>query len=70
MKKVFNLGFMSSQNSAYVVLFIVAPSVCVVWLGPRVCNLENPPHFKNRIMAQVYVRSITRSNMYQKGPFC
>ena len=27
---------------------------------------ESPPHFENQIMAQVYVRSITRSTMYQK----
>ena len=31
---------------------------------------ESPSQFKNRIMAQVYVRSITRSTMYQKAPFC
>ena len=31
---------------------------------------ESPPQFENRIMARVYVRSITRSNMYQKAPFC
>ena len=28
---------------------------------------ESPPQFENRIMAQVYVRSITRSTMYQKS---
>ena len=31
---------------------------------------ESPPQFENRIMARVYVRSITRSTMYQKAPFC
>ena len=31
---------------------------------------ESPPKFENRIMAKVYVRSITRSTMYQKAPFC
>ena len=30
---------------------------------------ESPPQFENRIMARVYVRSITRSTMYQKAPF-
>ena len=28
---------------------------------------ESPPQFENRIMARVYVRSITRSIMYQKA---
>ena len=28
---------------------------------------ESPPQFENRIMARVYVRSITRSTMYQKS---
>ena len=27
---------------------------------------ESPPQFENRIMARMYVRSITRSTMYQK----
>ena len=27
-------------------------------------------NFKNRIMARVYVRSITHSTMHQKAPFC
>ena len=31
---------------------------------------RSPPQFENRIMARVYVRSITRSIMYQKAPFC
>ena len=31
---------------------------------------ESRPQFENRIMVQVYVRSITRSTMYQKAPFC
>ena len=35
---------------------------------------ESPPQFENRIMAQMYVRSITRRTtctcMYQKAPFC
>ena len=31
---------------------------------------ESPPQLENRIMAQVYVRSITRSTMYQKARFC
>ena len=37
-----------------------------------VCLLfrESPPQFENRIMARVYVRSITRCTMYQKDPFC
>ena len=30
---------------------------------------ESPLQFENRIMARVYVRSITRSS-YQKAPFC
>ena len=35
------------------------------------CSIrESPPQFENRIMARVYVRSITRSTMYQKAPFC
>ena len=29
---------------------------------------ESPPQFENPIMAGVYVRSITRSTMYQKAP--
>ena len=33
---------------------------------------EGQPQIENRIMAQMYVRSITRSTMYmyQKAPFC
>ena len=31
---------------------------------------ESPPQFENRSMARVYVRSITRSTMHQKAPFC
>ena len=31
---------------------------------------ESPPQFEDRIMARVYVRSIIRSTMYQKAPFC
>ena len=31
---------------------------------------ESPPQFENQIMARVYVRSIMRSTMYQKAPFC
>ena len=31
---------------------------------------ESPPQFENPIMAQVFVRSITPSTMYQKVPFC
>ena len=31
---------------------------------------ESPPQLENQIMARVYVRSITRSTMYQKAPFC
>ena len=31
---------------------------------------ESSPQFENRIMARVYVRSITRSIMYQKAPVC
>ena len=31
---------------------------------------ESLPQFENRIMARVYVRSITRSTMCQKAPFC
>ena len=27
---------------------------------------ESPPQFENRNMARVYIRSITRSTMYQK----
>ena len=30
---------------------------------------ESPQQFENRIIARVYVRSITRSAMYQKAPF-
>ena len=33
-------------------------------------NRESPPQFENRNMARVYVRSNTRSTMYQKAPFC
>ena len=31
---------------------------------------ESQPQFENRIMARVYERSIMRSTMYQKAPFC
>ena len=31
---------------------------------------ESPLQFENRIMARVYMRSIMRSTMYQKAPFC
>ena len=30
----------------------------------------SPPQFENRIMALVYIRSIMRSTVYQKAPFC
>ena len=39
------------------------------WIGP-IAIRESPPQFENRIMARVYVRSIMRSTMYQKAPFC
>ena len=32
--------------------------------------LESPSQFENRIMARVYVGSITRSTVYQNAPFC
>ena len=31
---------------------------------------KSPTNRANRIMARVYVRSITRSSMNQKAPFC
>ena len=31
---------------------------------------ESPPQFQNRTMARVSIRSIMRSTMYQKAPFC
>ena len=31
---------------------------------------ESPPKFENQTMARLYVRSIMRSTMYQKAPFC
>ena len=31
---------------------------------------ESPLHFENRIMPQVYIRSIRGCTMYQKAPFC
>ena len=31
---------------------------------------ESPPQFENQIMARVHVRSIMRSTMYLKAPFC
>ena len=31
-------------------------------------NRESPTQFENRIKPRVYVRRITRSNMYQKSP--
>ena len=31
---------------------------------------ESLPQFGNQIMARVYIRSITRSTMYQKALFC
>ena len=34
------------------------------------CIRESPPQFENRIITLVHVRSITRSTMYQKAPFC
>ena len=40
------------------------------YLGYGCLIRESPPQFENRIMARVYVRSITRSTMYQKAPFC
>ena len=42
------------------------------WYIPRWATViwESPPQFENRIMARVYVRSIMRSTMYQKAPFC
>ena len=38
---------------------------------PTVITIQEcPPQFEERIMARVYVRSITRSTMNQKAPFC
>ena len=31
---------------------------------------KSPPQSEKRIMAHVYVRSITRNTMYPKAPFC
>ena len=31
---------------------------------------ETSEQFENRIKPRVYVRRITRSTMYEKGPFC
>ena len=31
---------------------------------------ESLSQFENQIMPRVYIRSITRSTMYQKAPFC
>ena len=36
-------------------------------LGSCTCHFRKS---ENQIMARVYVRSITRSTMYQKAPFC
>ena len=51
--------------------------VIYVFVSLRICNnltedtrasiLEGPPQFENLIMAWMYVRSITRSTMYQKS---
>ena len=47
------------------------PPYFIWWLVTSMqCIRESPPQFENRIMAQVYVRSITHSTMYQKAPFC
>ena len=35
-----------------------------------ICIRESPSQFENRIMPRVYIKSITRSTMYQKAPFC
>ena len=37
--------------------------------GPLVFNWESQAQFKNQNMLRVYVRRITRSTMYEKGPF-
>ena len=31
---------------------------------------ENPAQVENRIKPRMYVRRITRGNMYEKAPFC
>ena len=40
------------------------------WRILHECIRESPPQFENQIMPLVYRRSITRSTMYQKAPFC
>ena len=45
-----------------------------IWSAICVCGIfcirESPSQFKNRILPRVYIRSMTRSTMYQKAPFC
>ena len=44
--------------------------LCLPQRFPKYSSIrESPPQFENRIMAWVYVRSITRSTMCQKPPF-
>ena len=50
--------------------FYMRVFTCVLLNVFSLCIRESPPLFENRIIASVYVRSITPSAMYQKDPFC
>ena len=65
-------NFVSLPRSAMgwsVVAGFLGYTPCILFLMAKALP-ECPPQFDNQIMAQVYVRSITLSTMYQKAPFC
>ena len=45
----------------------VDSSCCITVIRCEITIRESPLQFENRIMARVYVRSITRSTLYQKA---
>ena len=51
-------------------LWKISVNLYQIWWQMRCLIRESPSQFENRIMARMYVRSITHSSMYQKVPFC
>ena len=58
-----------SRSIAYQV-FLLFTFEKKMWISSLLGIRESLSQFENQIMALVFVRSITRSTMYQKAPFC
>ena len=61
---------LKKEGKMRISIFIFIYTIHFAYLKVNDAILESPPQFENRIMAQVYIRIITRSTMYQKAPFC